>query len=421
MVAKKGQKTYQQGPQPVVSAAQMQQIETWMFEQGMPVPALMEKAALQIAQRLQQLYPLAQCPKVGILVGPGHNGGDGLVVARELRLQGYQVKVLMPFLRLKSLTQSHANYAKALGIIWGESAADFADCDFWVDGLFGIGLTRPLSGAIAHCVNELNQLPIPTASIDLPSGLHTDTGEVLGTAVQADHSFCLGLWKRAYFQDEALSHCGQADLLPIGIPDLALEAILGKSYPAQVLTPTQAQRALPLIRPAVTHKYQQGHVLLICGSQQYAGGAILTALGARASGVGMVTIAVPESIKSLIHVQCPEALVMGCPETTSGAIIALANPDLAPYTAIALGPGLTLQSGLLVEAVIPAQCPLIIDADGLNQIAQRELLPRLAQRSAPTVLTPHLGEFKRLFPEIDESDRLHAVQVAAQLSQTIVL
>ncbi|MFM1843421.1 MAG: hypothetical protein RLZZ490_2164, partial [Cyanobacteriota bacterium] len=206
-----------------------------------------------------------------------------------------------------------------------------------------------------------------------------------------------------------------------GIPDLALEVILGKSYPAQVLTPTHARQGLPLIRPAVTHKYQQGHVLLICGSQQYAGGAILTALGARASGVGMVTIAVPESIKSLIHAQCPEALVMGCPETSTGAIAALANPDLAPYTAIALGPGLTLQSGLLVEAVLPAQCPLIIDADGLNQIAQRELLPRLAQRSAPTVLTPHLGEFKRLFPELDESDRLHAVQIAAQQSQTIVL
>ncbi|MEB3161092.1 MAG: NAD(P)H-hydrate dehydratase [Synechocystis sp.] len=421
MVAKNGQKTYWQRSQPVVSAAQMQQIESWMFDQGMPVPALMEKAAIQIAQQLQQLYPLDQCPKAGILVGPGHNGGDALVVARELRLQGYQVKVLMPLLRLKSLTQSHANYAKAVGIPWAESAADFADCDFWVDGLFGIGLTRPLTAAIANYVDELNQLPLPAVSIDLPSGLHTDTGEVLGTAVQADHSVCLGLWKRAYFQDEALAYCGQANLLGIGIPDAALGAILGPAYPAQILTPTHAQRALPLMRPAVTHKYQQGHVLLVCGSQQYAGGAILTALGARASGVGMVTIAVPESIKPLIHAQCPEAIVMGCPETATGAIAALANPDLSPYTAIALGPGITLQSGLLVEAVIPAQCPLIIDADGLNQIAQRELLPRLAQRSAPTVLTPHLGEFKRLFPELDESDRLHAVQIAAQLSQAIVL
>jgi NAD(P)H-hydrate epimerase len=399
----------------------MQQLEAWMFEQGMPVPALMEKAALQVAQQLQQLYPLAQYPKGGILVGPGHNGGDGLVVARELWLRGYQVKVLMPLLQLKPLTQSHANYAKALGIVWGEVAADFADCDFWVDGLFGIGLTRPLTGAIAKVVNELNQLPIPAASIDLPSGLHTDTGEVLGTAVQGDHSFCLGLWKRAYFQDEALSYCGQAHLCEIGIPEAALTAILGPSYPAQVLTPPQALQALPLIRPTVTHKYQQGHVLLICGSQQYAGGTILTALGARASGVGMVTIAVPESIKSLLHSHCPEALVMGCPETATGAIAALANPDLTPYTAIALGPGLTLQSGLLVEAVLAAPCPLVIDADGLNQIAQRQLLPRLAQRSAPTVLTPHLGEFKRLFPELNEQDRLQAVQGAAQLSQAIVL
>ncbi|MEY2983461.1 MAG: hypothetical protein RLZZ568_78, partial [Cyanobacteriota bacterium] len=358
---------------------------------------------------------------VGILVGPGHNGGDGLVVARELQLQGYQVKLVMPLSRLKPLTQSHANYAKAVGIVWGESVADFGDCDFWVDGLFGTGLTRPLTRTIAHQVNELNQLSLPVVSIDLPSGLHTDTGQVLGTAVQAQHSFCLGLWKRAYFQDEALAYCGQTTLLDIGIPDPAYAAVLAQVDAVQIITPPLAQQALPFNRPPVTHKYQQGHVLLVCGSQQYAGAALLTALGARASGVGMMTIAVPDSIKPLLHAQCPDALVIGCPETDTGAIAALANPDLSPYTAIAVGPGCTLQSGLLVEAVLPARCPLIIDADGLNQVAQRALLPRLALRAAPTILTPHLGEFNRLFPGLYEGDRLQAVHRAAQSSQTIVL
>jgi NAD(P)H-hydrate epimerase len=147
-------------PQAIVSAAQMQQIEHWLFEYGMPVPALMEKAALQISQRLQQLYPLAQYPKVGILVGPGHNGGDALVVARELTLQGHQVKLFLPISQLKPLTQNHADYAKSLDIAWSDSVKDFADCDFWVDGLFGVGLTRNLTGAIANCVEELNQLAI---------------------------------------------------------------------------------------------------------------------------------------------------------------------------------------------------------------------------------------------------------------------
>jgi NAD(P)H-hydrate epimerase len=213
----------------------------------------------------------------------------------------------------------------------------------------------------------------------------------LGTAVRADHSFCLGLWKRAYFQDSALAYCGQAELLDIGLPSKAIENILGNPCPIQVLSSNQAKQALPFTKPLVTHKYCQGNLLLICGSHQYAGGAILTSLGARASGVGMVTVAVPESIKSLIHSQCPEALVIGCPETDTGAIANIPNLDLARYTAIALGPGLGLDAGALVESVMSATCPLILDADGLNQVAHQQLLPKLSQRSAPTVLTPHGG------------------------------
>lgn len=407
--------------QAVVSAAQMQQIEHWVFDQGMPVPALMEKAGLQISQRLQQLYPLTQYPKVGILVGPGHNGGDALVVARELALQGYQVKLFFPVARLKPLTQNHADYAQSLGIAWSNSVKDFADCDFWVDGLFGLGLTRNLTGAIANCVEELNQLPMPGISIDLPSGIHTNTGEILGTAVRAERSFCLGLWKRAYFQDSALPYFGQAELLDIGLPFQAIENILGNHCPVQVLGFHQAKQALPFTKPLTTHKYHEGNLLLICGSHQYAGGAILTSLGARASGVGMVSVAVPETIKPLIHAQCPEALVIGCPETNRGAIANVPNLDLHRYTAIALGPGLGLDAGALVESVLSAPCPLILDADGLNQVAHQQLLPRLGQRSAPTVLTPHAGEFKRLFPEIDPGDRLLAVQTSSRISQTTVL
>ena len=406
---------------PIVSAAQMQQIEQWIFEQGMPVAALMEKAALATAQALQTQFPLTQAPRVGVLAGPGHNGGDALVIARELTLAGYQVKVFLPLLRLKSLTQAHANYVKALGVPLMESVAEFADCDWWLDGLFGFGLTRALTGAIAEGVKHLNQLPIPAASIDIPSGLHTDTGEVLGTAVQAQQSYCLGLWKRAYFQDPALPYCGTVQRLDFGIPRAAITTILGMEPPVSRFNATPARQALPLQKPLVTHKYRQGHALLVCGSRQYAGGAILAALGCRASGIGMVTVAVPESVAPLLHQRCPEMLVMPCPETDTGAIAALANPDLTPYSSIGLGPGLTIQSGLLVEAVINGSCPLVLDADGLNQIVKRELLTRVSQRSVATVLTPHLGEFKRLFPEVDESDRLHAVQVAAQMSQAVVL
>ncbi|MBE9197115.1 NAD(P)H-hydrate epimerase, partial [Synechocystis sp. LEGE 06083] len=259
----------------VVSAAQMQEIENWLFAQGMPVAALMEKAALQIANRLSLLYPPTKFPRIGVVVGPGHNGGDGLVVARELKLQDYQVEVLQPLDQLKPLTQNHADYGKGLGIPWVDDVQALAHCDLIIDALFGFGLTRPITGAIADLVTAINALPIPVVSIDLPSGIHTDTGEILGTAVQADRSFCLGLWKRAYFQDRALAHLGQTELLGIGLPLQAIASVLGQIWPVQILGTEQARRTLPLSRSLVTHKYQQGHVLLICGSQQYAGGALL--------------------------------------------------------------------------------------------------------------------------------------------------
>ncbi|AIE73087.1 MULTISPECIES: bifunctional ADP-dependent NAD(P)H-hydrate dehydratase/NAD(P)H-hydrate epimerase [unclassified Synechocystis] len=410
-----------QGLQAVVSAAQMQSIENWLFDRGMPVAALMEKAALHIANRLQVLYPLAKYPRIGVVVGPGHNGGDGLVVARELTLHGYHVKVFQSLEQLKPLTQNHTNYAKSLGIPWLDGVNALAHCDLIIDGLFGVGLTRPITGAIADLITTINILPIPIVSIDLPSGIHTDTGEILGVAVQAERSFCLGLWKRAHFQDRALPYLGQTELLNIGLPPQAIAEVLGHGWPLQVLSSDQGKEALFPRRPLVTHKYQQGHLLLICGSQQYAGGALLSCLGARATGVGMVTVAVPKSVTSLIHSQCPEMLVHGCLETHSGAIAGLGNLNLASYSAIALGPGLSLDVGPVVEEVLNVACPLILDADALNKVAQQKLLPLLAQRTAPTVLTPHGGEFKRLFPDLDQGDRLTAAQTGAVRSQTTVL
>jgi hydroxyethylthiazole kinase-like uncharacterized protein yjeF len=258
-------------------------------------------------------------------------------------------------------------------------------------------------------------------SIDIPSGIHTDTGEVLGTAIRANHTLCLGLWKRAFFQDQALEYIGQAERIDFGIPTPLIAATLGETPLVQQINTTTAQRFLPS-RPLVTHKYQQGHLLLICGSLQYAGGTILTGLGARASGVGMLSIAVPESLKPLLVTHLPEALIIGCPETSTGAIASI-PVDFQKYQVIACGPGLTLEAESIIRAVMPLQCPLVLDADGLNIIAQKQLLSQIASREYPTILTPHLGEFRRLFPQIEqpEKDRIRAVISGAKESNSIVL
>jgi NAD(P)H-hydrate epimerase len=409
----------------IVTAEEMRQIESRIFAAGMPVAALMEKAATLCANRIQQLYPLEKISTVGILVGPGHNGGDALVIARELYLQGYKIVVYCPFTNLKDLTAQHSQYLQSLGISCFDHLEPLQFCELIIDGLFGFGLRRSLSGHIADAVEKLNLWAKTVVSIDIPSGLHTDTGQVLGIAVKATHSFCLGLWKRAYFQDQALEYLGQAERIDFGIPPQDVWAILSYPPSRQIITKTVVKQVLPLPRPLVTHKYQQGHLLLICGSYRYAGSAILTALGARASGVGMLSVAVAKSLKPILVNHLPEALIIECPETEKGAIASL--PDLATnwnkYHTIACGPGLTLEAEKVVKAVLSAPCPLILDADGLNILADLGTVQHLSQRQFSTVITPHLGEFRRLFPDINslDGDRILMTQQAAQQSGAIVL
>ena len=410
----------------VVSASQMQQIEEQVFNAGMPVAALMEKAARLCAERIQNLYPRSKFTVVGILVGSGHNGGDALVIARELYLAGYQVEIYRPFFKLKTLTSQHSNYANSLGINFYEEIQPLKQCQLIVDGLFGSGLTRDLPDNIIEVVNSINSWSKPIVSIDLPSGIHTDTGAVLGSAIKASHTFCLGLWKRAFFQDLALEYFGESERIDLGILPHHIWSVLPQPAPVKQITKAIAFEFLPLPRPLVTYKYRQGHLLLICGSRKYTGAAILTSLGARASGVGMLSIAVPESLKNLLISHLPEALVVSCPENKEGAIASLpfSTANLSQFTAIACGPGLSADAKSVVEKALQSECPLVLDADGLNFVAEQGATETLTQRNAPTVLTPHSGEFKRLFPEIkisDKSDRLNAVMTAAKESQTTVL
>lgn len=405
----------------VVTAAQMQQIESRVFAAGMPVAALMEKVAGRITQRIQTLNLYKPGMRVGVLVGPGHNGGDALVVARELHFCGCEVQIYQPFERLKELTQAHAAYCQSLGILCHTDVSALQSCEILIDGLFGFGLERALEGDVARAIEHINQWAIPVISIDLPSGLHTDTGAVLGTAIRADQTLCLGLWKQGLLQDSALEWCGRTELVEFDLPSTDIQAVLGADMVRRI-TPEVALAHLPLQRSPTAHKYIVGHLLLVCGSAQYVGAAILAGLGARASGVGMGTIAVPATIKPLLSDRLPEALIVGCPETDSGAIANLPI-DLTRYDAIACGPGLTSEASAVIQQVLQHTCPLVLDADGLNVLAQLGATETLQSRSAPTILTPHLGEFRRLFPDLTDPlvCRISAVRTAAQQTGAIVL
>lgn len=415
----------------VVTANQMREIEGRIFAAGMPVAALMEKVAGRIANRVQEVLKSREkniadssLPMIGVLVGPGHNGGDALVVARELHFQGYQVIIYCPFDKLKDLTGFHAQYVRSLNIPYFEDIDSLKKCDLLIDGLFGFGLEREIVNPVAAAIDEINSWNKPIFSIDLPSGLHTDTGAVLGTAIRATRTFCLGLWKLAFLQDQALEYIGKSELIGFDIPIADITAVLGESPAVKRIVKASAIAHLPLPRRPDSHKYTNGHLLIVAGSRRYSGAAILAALGARASGVGMLSIAVPESLKLLVAAQLPEALVIGCPETTEGAISELSiGSDFATYDAIACGPGLTSEPALIVQSILESDRPLILDADGLNILAQFGTIPTLSTRKAATIITPHPGEFKRLFPDLADkmSDRVAATQQAAELSRAVVL
>ncbi|WP_299492673.1 NAD(P)H-hydrate dehydratase [Acaryochloris sp. IP29b_bin.137] len=406
----------------VVTAQQMRKIESRIFDAGMPVSALMEKVGGLIARCIQTLCPVEDAPRIGILAGPGHNGGDAFVVARELYFQGYEVHVCRPFPRSKDLTEQHARYVSSLGIEINPGIASLRQCDVIVDGLFGFGLERDIEGAIADLIHELNTGSNPVISIDLPSGLHTDTGAVLGTAIQATHTLCLGLWKLGLLMDQSLPYSGQLHLIDFDIPVADINAVLGTPPKVRRIASAAARTKLPTQRHPNTHKYRQGHCLLIGGSQKYAGSILLTALAARATGGGMMTIAVPASLKPLVLQAVPEALVVACPETEQGAIASL-PPELSldSFNAIAYGPGVTTETNAILSEVLTCACPLVLDADGLNLLAQHQPLETLQTRSAPTVLTPHPGEFKRLFSDELSQDLLSAVRRAAQSSNAYIV
>ncbi|MGD1918817.1 MAG: NAD(P)H-hydrate dehydratase [Pleurocapsa sp.] len=409
----------------IVSASQMQQIEVQIFAAGMPNASLMEKAAILCSDRISALYPKSTFASVGILVGPGHNGGDALVIARQLHLAGYQVKIFRPFFKLKSLTAQHSNYATSLGIAFYEKIEPLQECQLLIDGLFGFGLTRQLPENILEVINLVNSWAKPVVSIDLPSGINTDTGETLSGAIKATNTLCMGMWKQAFFQDVALKYLGKSERIDFGILPHHIWSVLPKPALLKKMSKAIALKLLPLPRPLTAHKYTQGHLLLVCGSRRYAGAAILAALGARASGVGMLSIAVPESLKMMMVSQIPEALIVECPENKEGAIasLPLAASTLSQFQAIACGSGITKDAKSIVEKVLSAECPIILDADALNILSEQDVIEALTEREFPTVLTPHPGEFNRLFPELSEqeSDRLTLVQTAAQQTNSTIL
>lgn len=375
------------------------------------VPGLMQRAgaaALKWSERLQH----GEKPTL-IFVGPGNNGGDALVLATLLRQRGRTPTVVMsgdPQQLPADARAAHEAWRAAGGRETATPPTDTHGHGLIVDGLFGIGLARPVDGAYAEWIALINTHPGPVLALDCPSGLDADTGVIVGggAVVRASHTLSFIALKPGLLTLDGPDHCGILSVDDLGIgPEVAAAAR------GQVLGEADFPNAFQL-RPANSHKGSYGAASLIGGARGMAGAALLAGRAALRMGAGRVYVGMLERLP--LDPAQPE-LMLRDPEDA-----------LAQASAVAIGPGLgdSAEALALLRAAIDGDKPLLVDADGLNLLAAHPSLQhRLARRTAPTLLTPHPLEAARL-ENTDaariQADRVQAtLNLAARLNSVVVL
>jgi hydroxyethylthiazole kinase-like uncharacterized protein yjeF len=410
----------------LVTGEQIAALEQQLFASGLPVEALMEKAALAVCRAIQADWgPQLQRHGAVVMVGPGHNGGDGLVIARELHLAGISTAIWSPFERHKPLTTAHLRHALWLGIERLQQAPDPATEALWIDALFGIGQRRPLDAASATLLRQRQQRrPAALVAIDIPSGLDDTTGHCLGqTCAQASTTYCIGLIKQGLVQDPALAAVGQLRRIELGLPQALLDPLMANTPLG--LTATDGPRApWPSLDPAAG-KYARGRLLVIAGSEAYRGAAHLALLGASASGAGSLRAALTDAQADALWQLLPHVVLqrrLCCNAAGSLLLAQLTSADLERLDAVLLGPGLGPLPATAAEQgtwtlLQDFSGLLVLDADGLN----RTTVAWLRGRRGPTWITPHQGELLRLWPHLADLPPLEAASRAAADSGAAVL
>ena len=400
----------------------MRAVEERLFNSGLPVAALMEKVGLAMAALLQQQPSLLR-DGVVVLVGPGHNGGDGLVVARELHLADVPVRIWCPFEVRCELPMQHLRHLRWLGIEPSPAPPDPAESSLWIDALFGLGQTRPLPEAIASLFHR-RQLECPDhlVSLDVPSGLCSDRGEPLGgQAARASLTLTVGLIKRGLCLDPARAWVGRLERIDLGLPVPLLPELA--SLRPRRLPLTEIDTVVCPRPPLTGMKYQRGRCLVVAGSDRYPGAAHLALLGSLASGCGSVQALLPDCVRRDLWQVLPE--VVAFEEAIDKIPMEMDQPCLRRLDSLLFGPGLgedPLIWNHWADRLRQFAGLLVLDADGLNALASSaEGWRWLLRREGPTWLTPHQAEFRRLFPEIEIVDSLQAAIAAAGCSGCFVL
>lgn len=431
----------------LVTTEEMRRAEQAAVDAGDTWESLMERAGLAVAREV-----LARVRRKGrrvlLLVGPGNNGGDALVAGRHLVEAGYKVVAYLwnrggsPADRLvEALKEGGGEFVQADADTGLETLRrELRRADVVVDGLLGMGLTRPIEGLLRDIVEEVNRTSGPlVVAVDLPTGVHADTGQIMGTAVRAAVTVTMGWAKRGLYQFPGAGYVGEVVVAEIGIPEEYLGDVQVELMDVERLRP-----ALP-IRRRDAHKGTFGRVLVVAGSLHYTGAPYLAAMAAYRVGAGLVTLAPPRTIYPILAARALETTFLPLPEGEVGAIgegaIKVLGEAIGRYQAFVLGCGLGQEEGTVTfvrrllrvrERLQPGigflprleveefegELPLmVLDADGLNALAG---VPEWWKNLPPgrAVLTPHPGEMARLLGASQEEVLASRIAVAQRAATT---
>lgn len=383
-------------------------------EQHIPGIDLMERAGLAAFQVMQKRWPDAR--RILVICGSGNNGGDGYVIARLARQAGMTVSLYQASdasrLRGDALTAAERLQDTDVQLVSGECPAP-SDFELVVDALLGTGLQGEVSDHYRQIIDSVNLSGVPVLAVDIPSGLHADSGAVLGAAIRAEQTITFIGMKQGLLTAEGPEYCGEIHFDDLQVPAAVYESIV----PAAICLRFADQKHLLGKRSRSTHKGECGHVLVIGGESGFTGAAIMAGEAALRVGAGLVSLATRERHAALISTERPELMCHGV-ESAEQLQDLLTKVDV-----LAIGPGLGQSpwAQQLFDTVLATDLPLIIDADALNLLAQQE--HKLKQQR--WVLTPHPGEAGRLLGQTSQQiqqDRFAAaVTLQSQYGGIVVL
>lgn len=392
----------------VVTAEQMQTLDRRTIQEAkVPGITLMERAGAGAMTQLIDALGSSKGKKVVILCGKGNNGGDGLVVARLLAKKGAKLTVVLMAPLRELSPDAKIMYRRLSKIIKPslftvnpseESLHSLTqEADILVDALLGTGLSSLVRPPYSFAIQAMNASQAFTVAIDIPSGLDSNTGAILGVAVQADLTVTFGCPKLGLYLSSAIDKVGDIQVIDIGIPQEFVSDLNPKIH---LLSQEMIRPLIPLRLPS-SHKGTFGHAGIVGGSQGKTGAPAMAGLGALRIGTGLVTVATPQSVSPILEAKLLEVMTERMPESSQHLLGMEAYPVLLAFaatkSALAFGPGMGTSSETteVLRHLLPQlKAPCVLDADALNGLAQHcQIFSSMKQ---PPILTPHPGEMARL-------------------------